>query len=123
MRYLLDANICIRLFSGDHPRLTARILDCDEGDLAVSAIAFAEIAYGSSQGKLPPIEVLNAFLRDVALLSFDEAAARAYARLPFRRGSFDRLIAAHALSLDLALVTDNERHFADIPNLRIENWL
>ena len=42
--------------------------------------------------------------------------------LPFRRGSYDRLIAAHALSHGLIIVTDNERHFADIPGLNVENW-
>ena len=56
------------------------------------------------------------------LLPFDEAAVRAYAALPFRRGSFDRLIAAHALALDLTLVTSNVRDFADIPGLLVENW-
>jgi tRNA(fMet)-specific endonuclease VapC len=42
--------------------------------------------------------------------------------LPFRRASYDRLIAAHALSLDLTLITNNEGDFADVPGLRVENW-
>ena len=58
----------------------------------------------------------------VSVLAFDVAAAATFARLPLKRGSFDRLIAAHALSLGLTLVTDNERHFADVPGLSIENW-
>jgi tRNA(fMet)-specific endonuclease VapC len=56
------------------------------------------------------------------VLPFDEAAARAYARLPFKRGRFDRLLAAHALSLDLTVITNNERDFSDIAGLRVENW-
>ena len=122
MIYLLDTNICILLLATKADRLRARVLDCVEGDLAVSSITLAEIAYGSRNGKMPPLRVLEAFLRDVPPVPFDTAAARQYAELPFRRGSFDRLIAAHALALDLTLVTNNERDFADIPNLRVENW-
>lgn len=121
MRYLLDANAVIFAFTG-HPRVLARFADCDEGDLALSAIAFAEISLGISRGKPPSPDVMAGFLEEVAVVPFDEQAARCYARLPFRRGNFDRLIAAHALSLDLTLVTNNEADFADIPGLRTENW-
>lgn len=55
-------------------------------------------------------------------LPFDKNAADIYTRLPFKRAAFDRLIAAHALSLDLTLVTNNESDFADVPGLRVENW-
>jgi tRNA(fMet)-specific endonuclease VapC len=55
-------------------------------------------------------------------LPFDDAAARAYARMPFRRGRFDRLLAAHALSLDATVVTNNLSDFADIPGLKVEDW-
>lgn len=56
------------------------------------------------------------------VVPFDVAAARIYSRLPFKRGTFDRLIAAHALALGATLVTNNEADFTDIPDLRIENW-
>ena len=55
-------------------------------------------------------------------LPFDAEAARVYARVPFRRGKFDRLIGAHALALGLTVITSNEADFADIPGLRVENW-
>lgn len=122
MKYLLDANACILLLAGALPALNARVLECDEGELGVSSIAFAEVALGSRNGKLPPMEMLDRFLEDVELLSFDEAAARVYATLPFRRASFDRLIAAHAIALNLTLVTNHERDFAGIPGLKVENW-
>jgi tRNA(fMet)-specific endonuclease VapC len=64
----------------------------------------------------------EAFFELVTVLPFDRAAAAAYARLPFRRGSFDRLIAAHALCAGLTIVTNNERDYKDIPGLRVENW-
>ena len=114
MRYLLDANICIRLFDTGNPALKARVQQCNEGELGVSAIAFAEVAHGSANGKPPPMAVLDRFAGQVPVLPFDADSAKHYAALPFVRGSFDRLIAAHALSLKLILVTDNVKHFADI---------
>lgn len=122
MKYLLDANICILLLDGKTPRLNARVRDCDEGDLAISAIAFAEVAKGSKDGKPPPMEVLEGFAKEVPILAFEASAARAYATLAFRRASFDRLVAAHALALGVTLITSNEKHFADVPGLAIENW-
>jgi tRNA(fMet)-specific endonuclease VapC len=53
---------------------------------------------------------------------FDEAAARTYARLPFKRARFDRLLAAHALSIGATVITNNEIDFADVPRLMVENW-
>lgn len=73
-------------------------------------------------GKAPGHALLSAFVELVPILPFDDRAAVAYASLPFRRARFDRLIAAHALSLGLTLVTNNEADFADIPGLRVENW-
>jgi len=122
VKFLLDANVCILLLGGLNRELNARALDCAPGEMAISAIAFAEVVKGSWQGKLPPLHMLDSFVEDVALLPFDEGAARAYARLPFRRASFDRLIAAHAISRGLILITVNERDFADIEGLRMENW-
>lgn len=62
------------------------------------------------------------FFTLVTVLPFDRLAAESYVKLPFKRGSYDRLIGAHSLSLDLTLVTANERHFANIPGIRVENW-
>ncbi|MGY2732450.1 PIN domain-containing protein [Sphingomonas sp. UYP23] len=122
MKFLLDSNTVIDLLIGTKPCLFARVTACDAGDLAVSAISFGEVAHGSAGGKPPPMSVLDTFLQQVALVDFDGRCALRYAVLPFKRGSFDRLIAAHALALDLTLVTNNERDFADIPGLRVENW-
>lgn len=122
MKYLLDANICILLLGRPGANLVKRVKECDEGDLAASSIAFAEVAWGSWNGKLPPLWMLDGFSSEVTILPFDEAAARHYAMLPFKRGSFDRLIAAHALATGLTLVTNNEADFADIPGLTVENW-
>ena len=121
MDYLLDANACILLLAG-HSHLVARAAQCGEGDLGISAIAFAEVALGSWNGKAPSLMALDALRSRIPVLPFDELAAKRYAMLPFKRGSYDRLIAAHALAMGMTLVTNNEADFADIPGLRIENW-
>lgn len=59
---------------------------------------------------------------EIPVLPFDEQAAHKYAIIPFKRASYDRLIAAHALALGVTLVTDNEADFADVPGLSVENW-
>lgn len=104
------------------PALGDRLSACDPGEVAISAISFAEIALGSELGKPPPSEVLEAFVAAIPLIAFDEDAARVYARLPFKRARFDRLLAAHALSLGATIVTNNEADFADVPGLTVENW-
>lgn len=123
MKYLIDANIIILSLGGANEQLRQRMSECDEGEVVTSSIAYAEVALGSAAGKPPPPERLRAFGEEVPVLSFDFKAARAYASLTFKRGSFDRLIGAHALSHDLTVVTDNVAHFTDIPGLRVENWV
>ncbi|WP_298200054.1 type II toxin-antitoxin system VapC family toxin [Novosphingobium sp.] len=123
MKYLLDSNIIIALVMNLSEAVIRRAGECDEGDLVTSAIAYAEVAFGAARGKPPAFEQLQAFVEEVPVLDFDSKAARAYATLPFQRASYDRLIAAHALSLGLIVVTHNEKHFADVPGLKVENWI
>ena len=122
MRYLLDSSIIIKLTTGQGEPLRQRAAECQEDDMVTSSVAIAEVLYGSVNERPPPLIQLEAFFNWVKVLDFDMAAARAYAALPFRRASYDRLIAAHALSLGLVVVTDNTKHFADVPGLKVENW-
>jgi tRNA(fMet)-specific endonuclease VapC len=123
MKYLLDSNILIGIAIAANDRLRANVSACDAGDLATSAISFAEVAYGSMRGKPPLLHDLGALIEEVEVLPFDNVAALVYANLPFKRASYDHLIAAHALSLGLTVITDNEADFADVPGLRVENWM
>ena len=122
IRYLIDADCAVYAMAERHSALTARMEECAPGDIAISAISFAEIALGTEIGKPAPADILDAFLSVIPLLPFDEAAARIYAKLPFKRARFDRLLAAHALSLDVAIITNNGVDFADVPDLKVENW-
>jgi tRNA(fMet)-specific endonuclease VapC len=122
IRYLIDADSSIySMIDADAP-ITRRIASSDVGEIGISVISFAEIALGSNVGKPPPPEVLEAFIAVIPLLPFDEAAAREYAKLPFKRARFDRLLAAHALSIGAVVITNNEADFADVPGLKVENW-
>jgi tRNA(fMet)-specific endonuclease VapC len=120
--FLVDANVLIYLASGRYPYLNTRIGAQAAGTVRVSSIVLAEVALGSENGLAPSPEVLDALLALMPVIPFDEAAARAYAQLPFRRARFDRLLGAHALSLDAVVVTTNTADFADIPGLRVEDW-
>ncbi|MBO0750114.1 MAG: type II toxin-antitoxin system VapC family toxin [Porphyrobacter sp.] len=120
--YLLDADCAIYVMTRQKPALRNRLAQCDPDKVVISAITFAEVAVGSFAGKEPALELLERFTRTVRLLPFDEAAARKYAELPFKRSRFDRLLAAHALSIGATVVTNNESDFADVPGLKVENW-
>jgi tRNA(fMet)-specific endonuclease VapC len=122
MKYLLDTNIIVALAISADESVVRRAAECDAGDMVTSSIALAEVAFRSERGQPPDMEELRAFIEEVPILDFDYRAALAYAKLPFKRASFDRLIAAHALSHDLTVVTKNERDFADVPGLKVENW-
>lgn len=122
IRYLIDANSAVYAMDVGNERLTRRIAECDAGEIGISVISYAEVAYGTYVGKPPPSEVLEAFIAAIPLVPFDEAAAREYARLPFKRARFDRLLAAHALSIGATVITNNLSDFADVPGLSVENW-
>ncbi|WP_420383572.1 type II toxin-antitoxin system VapC family toxin [Novosphingobium sp.] len=120
--YLIDTNCVIFALADAASPVTRRIAASQPGTLAISAITFAEVALGSHRGKPPPPQALDALLAVIPLAPFDEAAARLYATLPFRRGRFDRLLAAHALSLGAKIVTNNVADFSDVPGLDVEDW-
>ena len=79
IRYLIDSDCAIyAMVEADSP-LIRRMTGCEPGEIAISAISFAEIAHGSYSGKPPTPQVLDAFIAAIPLLPFDEAAVRAYA--------------------------------------------
>jgi len=121
-RFLLDTNICIYVLADAASAAARRLEACAQGTAATSAISYAEVMLGLSRMGPEERERAEAFFGLLPVLPFTEAAAREYAKLPFRRASFDRLIAAQAAALEMTLVTHNPRDFADVPGLRIENW-
>jgi tRNA(fMet)-specific endonuclease VapC len=120
--FLLDSNICIYVLADASGAAARRLGDCEPGSVVTSAIAYAEVMRGRRDIEGKDDSGAEALFRIVPPLPFDRRAARCYRLVPFRRGTFDRLIAAHALSLGVILVTNNERDYDDIPGLRVENW-
>lgn len=121
-RFLLDTNICIYIFNDAGSPAARRVAAQSKGSVVSSTIVLAEVLRGVPERDAAGRLIVERFFRLVEPLPFDAAAAEAYARLPFRRARLDRLIAAQALAAGLTLITNNERDFADIPELRIENW-
>src|SRR5688572_2171629 len=107
--YFLDTNSCIYLLAKAHPPLTLRVEQCAPETVVTSAVVCAELAMGLADNA----GLLDRFLRAFPVIPFDEAAGRAYARVPFRRGKLDRLIAAHALAMNMTLITANVADFSD----------
>lgn len=130
MRYLLDTNICIYLIQQRAPRLVERCESLAYGEAVLSAVVWAELRHGAERDpstRLQALAALDRLLEFFPVLPFGQAAAHRYGVLRAaspsrRRDAFDTLIAAHAISGGLTLVTNNERDFQDYDNLVIENW-
>ena len=128
MNYMLDTNICIYAILGGNEHLDRRLDACETGDLVISAVTLGELEVGfarsgdAGSARRDAAAVLAA----VTVMPFDEAAARAFGRIQAtacpRRGAYDRQTAAHAISLGVALVTNNEKDFNGIPDVVVENW-
>jgi len=120
--YLLDSNICIFILADARGASARAVQQQDVGRVVTSSVAYAEVMRGVPIGEHEAFALARRLFERIEPLPFDRDAADAYVRLPFRRARFDRLIAAHALSRGLVLVTNNPRDFADIAGLKVENW-
>jgi tRNA(fMet)-specific endonuclease VapC len=119
---LIDTNICIYLIEGKSDLALARIQQFAPGEVVTSAICYAELVRGIDPADRQARSAVDDFFAIIPVLDFDRRAAEQFALIPFRRRSFDRLIAAHALAMGVTLVTNNPADFADIADLRTENW-
>ena len=118
---MLDANTCIYIITYATGEEAKRLSAQRPGSVVTSAIVYAEVAKGLLGDEIATAAAALLFDR-VPVQPFDDTAADVYARLAFKRGSFDRLIAAHAMSLGLTLVTANTKDFADVAGLKVEDW-
>ena len=131
MKYMLDTNICIYLVRKRPPEVFKRLEQQFEGDVVMSSITYAELRAGvemKSVDRTRDDAALRALVARIPVQPFDEAGADAYAigrkaLSERKRDTMDRLIAAHAVSLDLVLVTNNEADFREYPGITVENWV
>jgi tRNA(fMet)-specific endonuclease VapC len=128
---MLDTNICIYIIKKKPEQVIGQLKDARISDIGVSSITLSELEYGAAKSSRPQQNriALAEFLAPLEILSYDDMAAQAYGRIRAvlerqgtPTGSMDILIAAHALSLNCTLVTNNEREFSRVPSLKIENW-
>ncbi len=131
MELLLDTNICIYLIKEQPLSILDRFASHAVGELGISVMTLAELEYGVSKSSRPTKnrDALDQFISPLEVAPFDRQATASYGKLRTTLekrgqsiGSMDLLIAAHALSLDVRLVTHNVREFGRVPGLRIEDW-
>ena len=131
-KYMLDTNICIYLMKHESREVRERFQACFVGDVVISAVTLAELEFGiaCSAPTSQPVNrtALNSLLEDILVAPFDALAAKAYGpiRAAYKdrnRNALDKLIASHAVSLEVILVTNNEADFVSYPGLVVENWV
>lgn len=131
LRYLLDTNILSDLLRNPGGRSARRLAVVGEATVCTSIVVACELRYGAAKKQSPQLsERIEVLLGSIEVLPLDKESDRRYAevrshldRLGKPIGPNDLLIAAHALALELTLVTDNVEEFARVPGLAFENWL
>ena len=132
MNYLIDTDICIYIMNNRPLEVIRRFRNLELGQVGVSSITVSELQYGVSKSKRQKEnqQRLDEFLLPFEIVPYDHTASRQYgdirADLEKRGvviGPLDLLIAAHAASRDLVLVTNNEKEFGRIQSLKVENWV
>lgn len=128
---LLDTNICVYIIRRRPPKVRSRLTESEADGLAVSVVTAMELEVGARRSSTTEYSrQIGAFLATIDVLPLADSARAAYGELRHdleRRGSvigpLDMLIAAHAISLDATLVTNNEREFRRVKGLKVENWM
>lgn len=130
MTYLLDTNACIHFLNASHPRLVERVLEQGPTGLVVSTLSVAELEYGAARSSRPRANLarVRAFLGELHVEPFTHDHAATFGRVKadlVKRGrpiaDFDIAIAATALALDLAVVSD-DGDMSHVRGLSVENW-
>ena len=131
MKYLLDTNICIYIIKKRPAQVLKRLMRQPIERVAISSITLSELEYGveKSAHKDRNRLALAGFLSPLAILPYDDHAAAAYGKIRaylekegVAIGPLDMLIGAQAMSHKNILVTNNDREFARVPGLNVENW-
>ena len=131
MKYMLDTDTCIYVINKRPQSVFDRFKQERVGDIGLSSIALSELRYGAEKSPNPGrnLAALEGFVTPLEVLEYGEDEAEEYGRIRSHLekngepiGSMDMLIAAHAKSVDVTLVTNNVREFKKVPGLRIETW-
>jgi tRNA(fMet)-specific endonuclease VapC len=132
MKYLLDTDICIYIIKKKPEQVLRKLTKLASTEIAISTVTLSELIYGAekSQHRQKNIEALSGFLVPIDVLPWDESAAQSTGEVRAQleksgkvNGPYDLQIAGQAISLNLILVTNNEKEFSRVKGLRIENWV
>lgn len=132
MKFLLDTNICIYIIKRKPLEVLQKFNTYQVGEIGLSAITVAELEFGVQKSQFPSKnqQALTQFLLPLQIVDFDHAAAVIYGNVRAMLakggtpiGSLDTLIAAHALSLQVTLITNNVKEFSRVPSLKLDNWV
>lgn len=131
-KIMLDTNICIYLIKNRPLEVKEKFNQYEVGEIAISSITVSELYYGveKSQHKEQNRKALALFLAPLNIVAYDEKASIAYGKVRSLLeskgqviGSLDMLIAAHAISTDTTLITNNTKEFVRVDGLNLENWV
>ena len=132
MKYMLDTNVCIHIMKNKPLSVMHRFRQHRAEDVCISSITYAELSYGINKGQHREQNqlALSTFLAGIQILPFDSLAAVSFGRLRMDLesvgkpiGVMDMMIASHALSQGLTIVTNNTREFERVPGLTVEDWV
>ena len=131
MKYMLDTNVIVMAIRNPKGHICKKLRKHSGGDLCISAITYGELEYGIQKSMFPDRnrEARNRMLLGIPILDFDDDAGEEFGEIIAdlekqgkRIGDRDMLIAGHARSLGLTLVTNNTKEFSRVKNLKIEDW-
>ncbi len=131
LRYLLDTDTCSFLINYKFPEVRQQALKLPRASMGISAVTRAELRYGAllkGSGELR--RLIDGFLSEFECRSWDSECADTHAEILVYlkktgapAAANDTMIAAHAIALDVTLVTHNTRHFEKVPGLRLVDWV
>ena len=131
MKVMLDTNICIYIIKQNPQTVLDRLVAMPTENVGLSVVTVAELRFGVSKSAQPRRnhEALDRFFSPFEIALYDEPAASAYGTIRTALesegkpiGPMDLLIAAHAVSLNAKLVTNNTKEFARVAGLAVDNW-
>lgn len=132
IRLMLDTNICIYILKQQPVSVLRELKKYKMGEIGISMVVYGELVYGAykSSKKLANLSKIEALVDTLEVLAINEAVIHHYAEIRTSLeqkgrviGAHDFWIAAHALALDVPLITNNTKEFVKVPGLELLNWV
>ena len=129
---MLDTDICSYIIREKPLKVFEHFEKLEMNQICISVVTYAELVYGVEHSSSKKINrsIVDNFVKHLDIVNWDKAAAEHYGKIRETLqsrgniiGAMDMMIAAHAVSKGMILVTNNEKHFKKVPELNIENWV